>query len=58
MNWKEIKNAAWTVLAWVVSITLIENDGTSFLIEFSGDLAGGAVLLVLGASVVLREIEE
>lgn len=49
--------AFWFVLFFVLAIALIENDGTTFLVEMAGDVFGSFVLMIMGM-IIYHEAED
>lgn len=47
MKWKQIIDCFWFVTIFVFGIALIENQGSTWLIETAGDLFGAVGLMAL-----------
>lgn len=57
MNWKKVKEVAWFVFIFCLSVKLIEYSGSDQFLNIAGNLFGAMALVGLGAYEVLNEEE-
>lgn len=50
---KKILDIAWFVAIYVLAITLIEAEGTTYLLETAGNVFGALGLIYIGADMAL-----
>jgi len=55
MTWKTIEGTVWFVAIILLAIALIENEGSTWMVETAGDLFGAFGLMALATYKALQD---
>lgn len=55
MTWKTIEGTVWFVAIILLAIALIENEGSTWMVEAAGDLFGAFGLMALATYKALQD---